>query len=138
MYQHILVPIDLAHKKTAEAMIADANALATGDARLTLLYVLPEIPNVVAVHLPAGSQDKAKVAAEAELRQLALTCGARGNVEAFTGIGSPYQVILETAQQENCDLIVIASHQPELSDYLLGSVAAKVVRYAPCSVHVIR
>lgn len=138
MYDCILVPVDLAHKETAEVMIADANALASKDARLVLLYVLPEVPNVVSVHLPEGSADKAKAGAEAELRQLAKTYGAIDGFEAFTSVGSPYHVILETAKQEKCDLIVIASHQPELSDYLLGSVAAKVVRHAPCSVHVIR
>ncbi len=55
-----------------------------------------------------------------------------------TSIGRPHHKILETVSQEGVDLIVIASHQPEFSDYLLGSVAAKVVRRAPCSVHVIR
>ncbi len=36
------------------------------------------------------------------------------------------------------DCIVIGSHKPGLSDYLLGSTAARVVRHAPCAVHVYR
>ena len=35
-------------------------------------------------------------------------------------------------------MIVMASHDPVLSDYLLGSVAARVVRHAHCSVLVAR
>ena len=35
-------------------------------------------------------------------------------------------------------MIVIASHDPGLVDYLLGSVAARVVRHAHCSVLVTR
>ena len=35
-------------------------------------------------------------------------------------------------------MIVIASHDPGLADYLLGSVAARVVRHAHCSVLVTR
>ena len=138
MYQNILVPIDLSHKESAPAMIADALALAGEDAKMTLLYVMPEIPGIVSAYLPAGTADQAKARAEAELRQLAADNGADGKIEALTSVGPPYHNILETAAAAKTDLIVIASHQPEFSDYLLGSVAAKVVRHAPCSVHVIR
>jgi nucleotide-binding universal stress UspA family protein len=35
-------------------------------------------------------------------------------------------------------MIVMASHRPELKDYLLGPNAARVVRHAECSVLVVR
>ena len=138
MYKNILVPIDLAHKETAGPMIEAAKALADKDAKLTLLYVMPEMPGIVAVHLPPGSADEAKARSEAELRDLAKQGSGSDQVDAITSIGPPHHVILRTAADDDIDLIVIASHQPEFSDYLLGSVAAKVVRHAPCSVHVIR
>ena len=138
MYKNILVPIDLAHKETAGPMIEAAQALADKDAKLTLLYVMPEMPGIVAVHLPPGSADEAKARSEAELRDLAKQSSGSDGVDAITSIGPPHHVILRTAADDDIDLIVIASHQPEFSDYLLGSVAAKVVRHAPCSVHVIR
>ena len=138
MYKNILVPIDLAHKETAGPMIEAAQALADKDAKLTLLYVMPEMPGIVAVHLPPGSADEAKARSEAELRDLAKQSSRSDGVDAITSIGPPHHVILRTAADDDIDLIVIASHQPEFSDYLLGSVAAKVVRHAPCSVHVIR
>ena len=138
MYKNILVPIDLSHKETAGPMIEAAKALADADAKLTLLYVMPEMPGIVAVHLPPGSADEARAHAEAELRDIAKHSEGADDVDAITSIGPPHHVILRTAADDKVDLIVIASHQPEFSDYLLGSVAAKVVRHAPCSVHVIR
>ena len=44
---------------------------------------------------------------------------------------------LEEAEA-SADAIVIASHRPDLSDYLLGSTAARVVRHAQCTVLVLR
>jgi nucleotide-binding universal stress UspA family protein len=35
-------------------------------------------------------------------------------------------------------MIVMASHRPEMSDYLLGANAARVVRHAKISVLVVR
>jgi nucleotide-binding universal stress UspA family protein len=49
-----------------------------------------------------------------------------------------YQEILKTAEAIQADLIVMGSHRPELSDYLLGSNTEKVVRHARCSVMVVR
>ena len=46
--------------------------------------------------------------------------------------------IVDYATKHGCDCIVIASHRPGVEDYLLGSTAARVVRHAACSVHVMR
>ena len=43
-----------------------------------------------------------------------------------------------TEWETDTDCVVIASHRPGLQDYLLGSTAARVVRHAACSVHVLR
>ena len=52
--------------------------------------------------------------------------------------GRIYQEILKAADAIKADLIVLAAHRPELSDYLLGPNAGKVVRHAKCSVMVVR
>jgi len=47
--------------------------------------------------------------------------------------------ILETAENESVDLIVIASHgMSGLHHYLHGSVAQRVIRHTPCAVLVVR
>jgi len=55
--------------------------------------------------------------------------------------GGIYQEILEEAHNLNADLIVMSSHRPQrhaVRTYFLGSNASHVVRYAKCSVLVVR
>jgi universal stress protein F len=52
--------------------------------------------------------------------------------------GSPKDQILKLADSIRADLIIIASHRPDISTYLLGSNAAVVVRHATCPVLVVR
>ena len=59
-------------------------------------------------------------------------------VQRIVSQGTVYQEILETSEKIGADLIVMASHRPELKDYLLGPNAARVVRHAQCSVLVVR
>jgi nucleotide-binding universal stress UspA family protein len=59
-------------------------------------------------------------------------------VQHIVSLGTVYQEILGTAKNIGADLIVMASHRPELKDYLLGPNSARVVRHAQCSVLVVR
>ncbi len=60
------------------------------------------------------------------------------SVQHIVGEGSVCEVILNMSETVEADLIVMASHRPELKDYLLGPNAARVVRHAKCSVMVVR
>ncbi|MDP7425332.1 MAG: universal stress protein, partial [Rhodospirillales bacterium] len=48
--------------------------------------------------------------------------------------GDVYPEILHETKSWKADVIVLASHRPEVSDYLLGSNIAKIVRHVPISV----
>jgi nucleotide-binding universal stress UspA family protein len=53
--------------------------------------------------------------------------------------GDPKSVILEHASKLPADLVVVGSHgASKMTQFLLGNVAAAVVRHAPCSVIVAR
>jgi len=52
--------------------------------------------------------------------------------------GSIGHEILATARERNVDLIVMASHRPEMIDYVIGANAAHVTLHASCSVMVLR
>ena len=52
--------------------------------------------------------------------------------------GGIYHEILEEAAAVHADLIVMTSHRPAMRTYFLGSNAGHVVRYAKCSVLVVR
>jgi len=62
----------------------------------------------------------------------ALRAGARR-------IGSPAEEILRLAGEAHADLIVLGTHgRRGLSHFLLGSVAERVLRQAPCPVLTVR
>ena len=52
--------------------------------------------------------------------------------------GHSGRTITDHARKIGADCIIVGSHKPGLSDFLLGSTAARVVRHAPCAVHVLR
>jgi nucleotide-binding universal stress UspA family protein len=60
------------------------------------------------------------------------------DVKPLTIKGHSGRTIIDQAERLGADLIVLGSHKPGLSDFLLGSTAARVVRHAPCAVHVLR
>jgi nucleotide-binding universal stress UspA family protein len=58
-----------------------------------------------------------------------------GTCEVEIAVGDPADAILRLAQERNVDLIVMGTHgRSGLPHVLLGSVAEKVVRLAPCPV----
>ena len=61
------------------------------------------------------------------------------NVKTVLKTGKPFLEIIETASEENVDLIIIATHGHSGVEHILfGSTAEKVVRKAPCPVLTLR
>jgi nucleotide-binding universal stress UspA family protein len=61
------------------------------------------------------------------------------HAQVFTKWGSPFVEIIRFAKSEDIDLIVMGSHGiGPVAHMLLGSVAEKVVRKAPCPVLTVR
>jgi nucleotide-binding universal stress UspA family protein len=64
---------------------------------------------------------------------------AKVRYRCAVGQGTPVDEIIRIAQEEKVDLIVIATHGHKgLKHLLLGSVAERVIRHAPCAVLVVR
>ncbi len=61
-----------------------------------------------------------------------------GDLEAEVRSGAAAAGILDAADEHKADLIMLASHRPDLRDYFIGSTASRVVRHAQCSVLVAR
>ena len=136
MYRSILVPLDMGHMPQGKTGIDIAIDLAKNDCKIILLNVVEEIPTWAAVELPRDVKEKSINKAKQDLLAIAKNNDVNMDVEVRSG--HPYQTILDVAEEKSVDLIVITSHSPGLKDYFLGSTAAKVVRHANCSVHVIR
>lgn len=132
---------------TSEHAARTAHAIAARDhAVLAVCHVLPppiptgaQIPAWLGGHLP---DDVAihKAATEAlQKRAEELSTGGVQNVSAFIEEGEPYAAIVKRAEAFAADLIVVGSHgRTGLSRMLLGSVAERIVRHAPCAVLVAR
>jgi nucleotide-binding universal stress UspA family protein len=59
--------------------------------------------------------------------------------EVLIKSGTPAEIIVETAKELNCDLIVMGTHgQSALAEVLIGSTARWVVRRSPIPVLVVR
>ena len=136
MYKKILLPIALDHQHRPEDAVAIANALLDKQGELILLHVLEDIPAYVRAQIPADALKGAHEEATAAMEQAAQDAGAHARGEVIYGHAGTS--IIEYAEKNGCDCIVIASHRPGLGDYLLGSTAARVVRHAACAVHVMR
>lgn len=139
MFNEILVPVDLAHIEISSAMIDKAKKIAEqNNARLVLLNVIPDIPTFAAAHVPLEAYQDILTNAQIDLDRLIAFHQLPSTTVARVKQGHPARTIVRAADEMKADLIVIASHQPGLSDYLLGSVAGRVVRHAHCSVLVLR
>ncbi len=140
MPRKILVPIDLEHGLHVDEVLRIAADFATGDdAEVELLSVIEAAPVVVSQFLPESYEAMASTKIEQELAALVAGMGAAADkVSTAVRFGGTYQEILAHAEKIDADLIVIGSHRPNVSDYLLGSTAARVVRHAGCSVFVVR
>jgi glycine betaine transporter len=140
--QHILVPFDFS--PYAEQALAYAIELAhTLQARLTLLHAIDTTPLGVAesaaLRPPSYWVELETGIAEGMEEPLARVHEAGLQGETVIAEGIPFQTIIDTARDKSVDLIVMGTHgRTGLTHVLMGSVAEKVVRLAPCPVLVTR
>lgn len=138
MFKHIIVAVDLAHGEAGKALLAKAGKLVDPDGTIRILHVLEDVPSYIAAELPRDLADRRAAEARIELKLLAETASGGAAVETETRHGAAAGQILQAAEDHGADLIMIASHRPGLSDYFIGSTAARVVRHAQCSVLILR
>lgn len=135
MYSNILVPVSFDEDRDAAAAIDIAKVMRAEGGKITLFHVIEQLPAYVTEYMPPIHMEASTKAATERLTTLAATCpGAAIQVVE----GSAGWTIVDWAKSKGVDCIVVASHRPGMQDYLLGSTAARVVRHAPCAVHVVR
>jgi nucleotide-binding universal stress UspA family protein len=140
MFKSILVPIDLADTDLAKPAIATAAALSLGsNGTVRLLNVLQMTPVMLAEYVPPDFDVQQRQASEDALAIVASEAGIEASrISSVVRQGGIYHEILEEALAIKADLIVMTSHRPAMKTYFLGSNAGHVVRYAKCSVLVVR
>jgi nucleotide-binding universal stress UspA family protein len=140
MYKQILVPVDLGDSELAKPAIETAVTLAKGSGgSVRLVNVLPMTPVMLAEYVPPDFDVQQRKSSEEALAIIARECGLDPTrVSSTVRQGGIYHEVLDEAKAIGADLIVMGSHRPAMRTYFLGSNAGHVVRYAKCSVLVVR
>ena len=140
MFKKILVPVDLADTDLAKSAIETAVSLATASGgAVRLMNVMPVTPAMLAKYVPSDFDAQQRQSAEEALTIIAKESGLKaGQISATVRHGGIYHEVLEETKAMDADLIVMSSHSPGVRTYFLGSNAGHVVRYAKCSVLVVR
>lgn len=133
MYRNILVPVAYEPGQSPEKELAAARQLVSPAGKVTLLHVMESVPFFAVDYMPEGYRDDLIGAIRADLGNHAETFQ---NADVAVLQGESAREILEFAEANAVDCIVLATHRIDTSLY--GSTAARVVRYAPCAVHLLR
>lgn len=156
MYQKILLTDDGSDVANAAIPHAITVAKATG-AQVVLLHVIDSLVDIMMMMTPAtiepipdgeltvqiaeeavAGQRQAAEENLAKVRAQLEAGGVTGATELVVE-GQPSEAIVNTANEQGCDLIVMATHgRGGLDRVLLGSVADHVVRHAKQAVLLVR
>ena len=128
---------------SAEAAVRRATELATwSGARVHLVTAYPDVPSYrerIVGSAKRGAVDLREVA-EGVLARAADEFRSGGvAVETHAREGDPARVILDVAQEQDADLVVVGARGlTGFERFLLGSVSSKLSHHAPCSLMIVR
>ncbi len=141
--QKILVPIDFS-KSTESVFAAAVEQARRFDAELQLLYVVEDLAPYIGISVPHISLDEIERdmldVAKRKMELFVEEHGEKGvKLDSAVRRGNVAAVITEFAGECDADLIIMGTHGYRgLEKMLLGSVAEKVIKTAPCSVMTVR
>jgi universal stress protein A len=138
----IVYPTDFSEAAAAAERQAVTLARALG-AELVLLHVTSEAPlwreSLAAPEIRAVFESQRKWATDALTGRAAALANEGITARALVTVGVPWQEIVRVATEERADMIVMGTQgRTGLDRLLLGSVAERVVRGAPCPVLTVR
>jgi universal stress protein A len=143
----ILAPIDFS-ELSMEAMRGAMELAKDVGAEVHLVHVIAPHHTFVPLPLATNAEQSRELVREAamleqaeeELKRIKKDeFGGSKKVVTFAEVGHPVQKLLEYAKRNEIDLILLATHgRTGAEQILIGSVAEKIVRNAPCSVLVFR
>lgn len=139
MYKKIMVPVDLQHVEKIDRSLATAADLARlWDATVCYVAISGRVPNRV-----APTPEKFEV----EMNMFAREQRERFGIETESLVVSSVDVavelddkLLDAIGKVGADLVVMASHVPDVPDrlHLMSSNASWIVRHSDVSVFVVR
>ncbi len=140
----ILVPTDFS-KYSDKALELAVDVAKHNNAKIHLLHVVDIVQQCVADYClsnadVASINSQIKAASDTNLKKMINKFNKNGvQIQGEVKEGTPYEQILKEQKSKKADLIVISSHgKTGLTKYLMGSVADKVVKGAPCNVVLVK
>ena len=129
----VLIPHDFSETSQAAVKYGVEFARKFG-ARLYVLHVGERLQAEMAMEFPLGLDAEAAIR-ERMLRVLTPLEHTELKPEFAVAVGTPATEIVRYAKEQKIDMIVMGTHGRGLVAHaVLGSVAEKVVRHAPCAV----
>jgi universal stress protein A len=139
-YKHLLIATDFS-ASTDEVVTRGISLASTANARVSLIHVVEfaqvDLSNELVMPQELELDQELVRLAEQKLESLAEKHGLQSSLR-FVRQGSTKREIINTATEENVDLIVIGSHGRHGIQLLLGSTANAVLHGAPCDVLAVR
>ncbi|MBU4445959.1 MAG: universal stress protein [Candidatus Marinimicrobia bacterium] len=136
----VLCPIDFSEHSLKALKIADEMAK-TFHAEIFLVNIIPPIPSVPTPPHPfvfdiPKYQDSLEINSKKSLDDIAKKHVSSGiKVHQIISCGDPAQEIIKIADENDVNLIVVATHgRTGLKHMIFGSVAEKIIRHASCPV----
>lgn len=145
----ILVPLDLRDRDNAERVLEQAILTArVADADLCTLAVVPDLISGIDLRYAIRGENAGSIQFDKQAMLDGTLEDLNGfvadrlpddmEVETIVRHGTVYEQVLAVAEEIGASQIVMGAQDRGLSDFLLGSNAAIVVRHARCSVNVVR
>ena len=140
MYTKILVGTD--GSETAAEAVRQAGELARlHGAELLVVHGAKTTSSGVSgggLYVPPVDPDAVRSAADEILQQAESALGSDAKVRTVFREGDPADALLDVAEEEGVDLIVVGNRGMRgAKRFLLGSVPNRVAHYAPCSVLIV-
>lgn len=134
MFHKALVPVDGSPFMPGLVAYAIAFAKRVG-CSLTFIYVVNMPPTASASDIEKQKGASMKIPEECKEKAAGEGLSASSRIE----VGSPTETIIDMAERDKYDVIIIASRgYSRLRRLIIGSVADQVMKLAPCPVLVFR
>ncbi len=141
MYKDILFPIDLNHDSSwVDVLPSVVGYCRAFQARLHVVTVVPDFGMpLVGGYFPKNFGNKMLKEANQRLHEFVKKhVPSDVPVQHIVAEGVVYKEIIRVAREIGADLIIMASHRPELGDFLVGPNAERVARHFEKSVLLFR
>jgi nucleotide-binding universal stress UspA family protein len=142
----VLVPVD-GSKYSLEALRVAIDLVQAKGGEITVINVVPFIGGIDDHEISPGKRERHmesmekradEIVREAADMLVGASVAAKSTQKVVTSVSVP-DAVIDYAEKERVDVIVLGSRGLSPSArFKLGSVASQVVKYAPCSVYVVK